>query len=127
MRRNNKTSTRFRLRLQTPVLRVGSDGGNIEATNSISRLAARWDLSAVTRKDVQGPRKESAVRYYRHIRLLHARRLLLQSELPLIEVAVASGFGSLEHFSRTYKTEFGKSPQEDRRPGMAISTRRVLA
>lgn len=125
-----RTSNRFRLGITNPrVLQVVDlMEGNIEDPIPIARLAAQVGIS---QRQLERMFKEhvktSAVRYYRRIRLLHARRLLLQSELPLIEVAVASGFGSLEHFSRTYKAEFGKSPQEDRRPGMTISTRRVLA
>ncbi|MBI5263358.1 MAG: GlxA family transcriptional regulator [Bradyrhizobium sp.] len=48
------------------------------------------------------------------IRLDHARQLLRQSTLPVLEVALASGFVSASHFSRAYKTQFGISPRQER-------------
>ncbi|NBP94583.1 MAG: AraC family transcriptional regulator [Gammaproteobacteria bacterium] len=44
---------------------------------------------------------------------LHARRLLQQTELPLIEIAIACGFQSQSHFSRLYRKQFGVSPLLD--------------
>lgn len=51
---------------------------------------------------------------YKAIRLAHARRLLRQSPLPVSEVAAASGFASLAHFSRSYRARFGCSPSVER-------------
>lgn len=59
----------------------------------------------------------SAVRYYRDIRLDRARGLITQTELPVLEVALACGFGSPEHFSRAYRSRFGLSPRDDRIQG----------
>ena len=50
------------------------------------------------------------------IRLDHARQLLRQSTLPVLDVALASGFLSASHFSRAYKTQFGISPRHERDP-----------
>jgi transcriptional regulator GlxA family with amidase domain len=47
-------------------------------------------------------------------RLDHARRLLRQSTLPVLEVALASGFVSASHFSRAYKARFGVTPRRER-------------
>lgn len=47
---------------------------------------------------------------YRRIRLEHARRLLQQSPLSVAEIAVACGFSSAGHFSRTFKDAFGMTP-----------------
>jgi len=52
---------------------------------------------------------------YRRIRLEHARRLLIQSPLSISQIAVACGFLSAGHFSRTFKTEFGLTPAAARR------------
>jgi transcriptional regulator GlxA family with amidase domain len=54
--------------------------------------------------------------HYMELRLRRARVLLVQSTLSVLEVAVASGFISASHFSRAYKTRFGRSPRVDRRP-----------
>lgn len=56
----------------------------------------------------------SPARYYLEIRLDRARHLLLQSSLPVVEVAVACGFVSASHFSKCYRELYGKSPQQER-------------
>jgi len=48
------------------------------------------------------------------IRVEHARQLLRQSTLPVLDVALASGFLSASHFSRVYKAQFGISPRQER-------------
>jgi AraC family carnitine catabolism transcriptional activator len=56
-------------------------------------------------------------RYYLDLRLQRARALLQYSEMPVVEVAVACGFGSAAHFSRSYHAWAGRSPRAERRPG----------
>jgi len=56
----------------------------------------------------------SPARYYLEIRLDRARHLLLQSTLPVIEVAVACGFVSASHFSKCYRELYARSPQQER-------------
>ncbi|MEN9895172.1 MAG: hypothetical protein RIR97_1024 [Pseudomonadota bacterium] len=51
---------------------------------------------------------------YRSLRLDHARRLLQQSTLPILEIALATGFSSPGHFARVYRAEFQKSPRDER-------------
>ena len=48
------------------------------------------------------------------IRLQKARHLLLQTEMPITEVAFACGFKSSGHFSRSYRSHFGCSPGQQR-------------
>ena len=52
--------------------------------------------------------------YYLELRLQRARNLVLQSALPIVEVALGCGFGSASHFSRRYHQRFGTPPQRDR-------------
>jgi len=54
------------------------------------------------------------VRYYLHLRLDYARRMVTQTSMPMIEIAVACGFTSQEHFSRSYRKAFGLAPSADR-------------
>ena len=56
----------------------------------------------------------SPARYYLEIRLDRARRLLVQSSMPVVEVAVACGFVSASHFSKCYRELYGRSPQQER-------------
>ncbi|MBW3095778.1 GlxA family transcriptional regulator [Pseudohoeflea coraliihabitans] len=56
----------------------------------------------------------SPARYYLEIRLDRARHLLLQSSLPVVEVAVACGFVSASHFSKCYRELYHRSPQQER-------------
>jgi transcriptional regulator GlxA family with amidase domain len=58
--------------------------------------------------------RSSPARYYLNIRLERARHLLIQSSLPVVEVAVACGFVSASHFSKCYREIFKRSPQQER-------------
>lgn len=56
----------------------------------------------------------SPARYYLEIRLDRARHLLMQSSLPVVEVAIACGFISSSHFSKSYRELYAKSPLQER-------------
>lgn len=56
----------------------------------------------------------SPARYYLEIRLDRARHLLIQSTMPVVEVAVACGFVSASHFSKCYRELYNRSPQQER-------------
>jgi AraC family carnitine catabolism transcriptional activator len=58
-------------------------------------------------------------RYYLALRLRRAPNLLQQSDLRVTEIAFATGFVSLEHFSRCYKSHFGATPSQDRRQAVS--------
>jgi AraC family transcriptional regulator, glycine betaine-responsive activator len=67
----------------------------------------------------------SPARYYVELRLNRARLLLLQTNMPVIDVALACGFVSASHFSKCYRDFFGKTPRRERtvplRPPLAKS------
>jgi transcriptional regulator GlxA family with amidase domain len=52
--------------------------------------------------------------HYLGVRLERAQTLLRQSTMPVLDVAVACGFVSASHFSRSYKQRFGCSPRGER-------------
>jgi AraC family carnitine catabolism transcriptional activator len=56
-------------------------------------------------------------RFDRELRLERARELLEQTSLTVLAVAVATGFGSVEHFGRSYRAMFGTSPGRSRGGG----------
>jgi len=53
-------------------------------------------------------------RYYLELRLYRARLLLLQTNIPIIEVAVSCGFSTAPHFSKCYSDLYGKPPRDVR-------------
>lgn len=52
--------------------------------------------------------------YYRRMRLDKSRKLLKQTDLSVLDVAVSCGFTSSAHFSRCYRENYGKPPSSDR-------------
>ena len=53
-------------------------------------------------------------RFYLDMRLDKARFLLVQSSLPIIEIASICGFGSTSYFAKCYREKFGHLPREER-------------
>ncbi|QIE57670.1 GlxA family transcriptional regulator [Pikeienuella piscinae] len=62
----------------------------------------------------------SPKRYYMELRLQRARNLLLQTDMSVINVALASGFTSPSHFSKCYRAHFDRTPYRER--GVSAST-----
>lgn len=54
-------------------------------------------------------------RYYMDLRLSQARLMLLQTNKPIVDVAMACGFVSAPHFSKCYRDYFSIPPREERR------------
>jgi transcriptional regulator GlxA family with amidase domain len=58
---------------------------------------------------------ESTMTYYRKQRLQVARQLLRNSDMPITEIALATGFAGSAHFSRQFTSVFGQPPSKVRR------------
>ncbi|MBV7409930.1 GlxA family transcriptional regulator [Maritimibacter sp. DP1N21-5] len=56
----------------------------------------------------------SPKRYYMELRLARARNLLMQTEMNVINVALACGFTSPSHFSKCYRAQYGTTPYRER-------------
>lgn len=52
--------------------------------------------------------------HYLSLRLDRARDLVRQSSMSVLEIALACGFTSASHFSRTYRARFGQAPRTER-------------
>ncbi|WP_170480759.1 GlxA family transcriptional regulator [Ruegeria arenilitoris] len=91
---------------------------NLEDTISLPEICKRAGVShrQLNRLFATYIKKTPAL-YYRDIRLDRARGLVTQTELPIAEIAMASGFDSQVHFSRSYKERFGLPPSHDRIEG----------
>jgi len=50
--------------------------------------------------------------HYQALRLNWARRLLIETRLPALEVAEQTGFASPASFTRAYRRQHGESPRE---------------
>ncbi len=59
--------------------------------------------------------------YYQEIRLQAGLKLLEQTSLTVLEIALASGFASAGHFSKRFRAIYGKSPRDVRNPGTGSS------
>ncbi len=56
----------------------------------------------------------SPKRYYMELRLQKARNLLMQTEMSVINVALACGFASPSHFSKCYRAFYDTTPYRER-------------
>ncbi|MEM9010733.1 MAG: GlxA family transcriptional regulator [Pseudomonadota bacterium] len=56
----------------------------------------------------------SPKRYYMELRLQKARNLLMQTDMSVINVALACGFTSPSHFSKCYRAHFQTTPYRER-------------
>lgn len=57
---------------------------------------------------------ETPTNHYLKLRLLRARHLLRQTSMSVMEVGIATGFGSASSLSRAYRSLFNRSPRQDR-------------
>ena len=88
---------------------------NIEEPVSAARLAESVGMS--TRQLERLFRRyldRSPKRYYLELRLEKARRLLLQTDMSVINVALACGFTSPSHFSKCYRAHYKRTPYRER-------------
>ncbi|MCK0138709.1 GlxA family transcriptional regulator [Aliiroseovarius sp. F47248L] len=88
---------------------------NIEEPISPSILAA--DVGMSTRQLERLFRRylnRSPKRYYMELRLQKARNLLMQTDMSVINVALACGFSSPSHFSKCYRAHYDTTPYRER-------------
>ena len=58
--------------------------------------------------------KTTPHKFYLRLRLERARELVQQTKLTILEIAIATGFTTASHFSRSFKDTFGQSPRSIR-------------
>ena len=91
------------------VLRAMYD--NIETPLTLDELAQH---AGISRRQIERQFKqlldEAPAQTYRNIRLDRARTLLMETDLTVLEVAMAAGFNSNGVFSRHFKTRYGETP-----------------
>jgi AraC-like DNA-binding protein len=83
---------------------------------TVTRMAAEAFLGARRFRDIF--RKVTGTtpkRYYDQLRLEHAAQLLIATPSSSAQIADRLGFSSPYHFSRAFKTQFGRAPSAYRR------------
>ena len=89
---------------------------NVEEPLALAEVAA---LTGVSGRQLQRLFQRylhcSPARHYLHVRLERGRLLLLQTSLPLAEVAARCGFSSARRFRLHYHETYGRHPRDERR------------
>ena len=92
------------------------DGGNLE------QLAERVGIgSRHLRRLFQQHLGASPLKIARSHRVLVARNLVVETRLPITEIALGTGFRSIRQFNHSVRTAFGQSPTELRRSHAAAA------
>ncbi len=90
------------------------DGGYLN-DHSLDHLAESLGVTARhLRRQMEGYLGISPIALAQSRRLAVAKQLVTETDLPLTEIAFASGFGSVRRFNHAWKTTFDKSPSRAR-------------
>ncbi|OIQ38775.1 MAG: AraC family transcriptional regulator [Roseobacter sp. MedPE-SW] len=88
---------------------------HIEAPLSVIEIARQVGRS---RKDLEQRMKAqlgtTPQAIYRHLRLIQARKLVLETNLTVAEIALRSGYEDPSAMTRAYRTQFGATPRQMR-------------
>ena len=88
---------------------------NIEEPLSLKDISRLLNISTrQIERLFQAHLETTPSKYYLKIRVNYAKQLLAQSELDVIDVALASGFVTASHFGNCFKRHYGISPRESR-------------
>ena len=97
---------------------------HIESCLSVKQVAKLADLSL--RRMERLFRKffnTTPAEFYMRLRLERGRQFLVYTRMSVLDVAVACGFASQEHFARRFKRTYGHTPRDER----ALSTKQSLS
>ena len=88
---------------------------NIEQPLTTQELAECVDISKRQLERLfRAHLQTTPTNYYQTLRLKESKRLLEQTTLSIVEVAVACGFLSAGHFSKRFRLQYGVTPREAR-------------
>jgi AraC family transcriptional regulator of adaptative response / DNA-3-methyladenine glycosylase II len=92
------------------------EAGALDDERSLEHLARELGMgSRQMRRIVRRELGASPVELVQTHRLLLAKQLLTETELPIVEVALASGFGSLRRFNALFRSHYRLAPRRLRR------------
>jgi len=88
---------------------------NIEVPLPLPSIARKCQLSLRQMERLfHKYRSLTPSQYYLHLRLSHARQLLLNTNRSIIDISIATGFPSASYFSVCFRKFFGNSPRKHR-------------
>ncbi|MBS7806329.1 DNA-3-methyladenine glycosylase 2 family protein [Variovorax sp. PCZ-1] len=91
--------------------------------SSIAQIASQVGVSERhLRRIVEAHLGVSPLQYLQTRRLLSAKALLSDTKLPITDVALSSGFGSLRRFNAAFSEHYGMPPTRLRKQGAETST-----
>ena len=94
---------------------IGYMEAQIEQPASIAKLANSVGLSIRQMERLfKSELATSPALFYKELRLEKARNLLRQTMLSIQEVAVATGFNTASYFTKSYRTQYGHTPLQER-------------
>jgi AraC family transcriptional regulator, regulatory protein of adaptative response / DNA-3-methyladenine glycosylase II len=99
-----------------------SDGGS----PSVEKLATRLGISdRHVRRIFEAQFGVSPVQYLQTRRLLTAKQLLADTQLPITQIALISGFASVRRFNAAFVEHYGLNPTQLRRQGAPLDGRGI--
>lgn len=130
---NSLPSTNTRQRFPRSLLYEGSRHPLVQAITAMeSNIAERKSLREIARMSSVSRRQlerlfmqhmqMTPAQYYNRLRLEWGKSLVEQTCIPIIDVAVASGFVTASHFSRSFRNLFSCLPSELRSTGRGAAT-----
>ena len=114
-----RASTAQRYQVHQPAVVAALEKMQLSLSEPITRVLMASQLGLSTRQLDRLFSTHLKATYHQHylsMRLAHARVLLQQSALSVMQVAVACGFNSATHFSRCFRERFGQTPRQVRGP-----------
>jgi transcriptional regulator GlxA family with amidase domain len=95
---------------------VAAMQANLETPLSIAQLARKSGLGQRRLEDrMRAEFGATPQAIYRRLRLTHARKLVQESDMPVAEVALRSGYQDASAMTRAFKAEFAITPRDLRR------------
>ncbi len=127
---HQRMALRMRLAVSQPKLleSINTMSDNLETPLSQIELAREVGLSTRQLERLfQKYLNCTPSRYYLEMRLNRARSLLLQTCMSVMNVALATGFVSASHFSKSYRLHFGYAPREEKRSPAQLDAEQTVA
>ena len=104
--------------LASQAVKLLDDAAHAGDESSLAQIAARLGVSERhMRRIIEAYLGVSPLQYLQTRRLLSAKSLLTDTQLPIAEVALSSGFGSLRRFNAAFLQHYGMPPTRLRKEG----------